>query len=302
MAIGFSNRRGFFSSIKKEFLFMSRLFGGKRGRFCALLILIVIGIIASSITPYLFGSLIDSIVAADITGLKRYIVLFLGFNILSILIELIESIIGNDISVRVSCEIKQELLEKILLLKAKEQDKYSAGEWMNRLEGDADSIVSYYLDLLSSVIMIVINIVISIVFLINISPLLTAVAILLLPFSYLINYVFRNEISSLKKIQKEVEDENYSLINCILNNFKNIKVWQIEDNFINKYGCNGVQREHNKKLNNGLPILHKVPPKRDYGRYFCIMAEKGGTSHGGLTEKLSLFFHAKKQEVNAYGR
>ena len=42
----------------------------------------------------------------------------------------------------------------------------------------------------------------------------------------------------------------------------------------------GVQREHNKKLNNGLPILHKVPPKRDYGRYFCIMAEKGGTSTG----------------------
>ena len=66
--------------------------------------------------------------------------------------------------------------------------------------------------------------------------------------------------------------------------------------------CNGVQREHNKKLNNGLPILHKVPPKLDYGRYFCIMAEKGGTSHGGLTEKLSPFFHAKKQEVNAYGR
>lgn len=71
---------------------------------------------------------------------------------------------------------------------------------------------------------------------------------------------------------------------------------------IKNNGCNGVQREHNKKLNNGLPILHKVPPKRDYGRYFCIMAEKGGTSHGGLTEKLSPFFHAKKQEVNAYGR
>ena len=72
--------------------------------------------------------------------------------------------------------------------------------------------------------------------------------------------------------------------------------------FFTIFFCNGVQREHNKKLNNGLPILHKVPPKRDYGRYFCIMAEKGGTSHGGLTEKLSLFFHAKKQEVNAYGR
>ena len=60
-------------------------------------------------------------------------------------------------------------------------------------------------------------------------------------------------------------------------------------------GCNGVQREHNKKLNNGLPILHKVPPKRDYGRYFCILAEKGGTSHGGLTEKLSPFFTPKNR-------
>lgn len=65
--------------------------------------------------------------------------------------------------------------------------------------------------------------------------------------------------------------------------------------FVYAYPCNGVQREHNKKLNNGLPILHKVPPKRDYGRYFCIMAEKGGTSHGGLTEKLSLFFMPKNR-------
>lgn len=74
------------------------------------------------------------------------------------------------------------------------------------------------------------------------------------------------------------------------------------DFLLNTEFCNGVQREHNKKLNNGLPILHKVPPKRDYGRYFCIMAEKGGTSHGGLTEKSSPIFHAQKQEVNAYGR
>ena len=42
--------------------------------------------------------------------------------------------------------------------------------------------------------------------------------------------------------------------------------------------------------------------------YLCIkavsythLAEKGGTSHGGLTEKLSPFFYAQKQEVNAYG-
>ncbi len=46
----------------------------------------------------------------------------------------------------------------------------------------------------------------------------------------------------------------------------------------------------------------KYRPNETTGGIYCIMAEKGETSHGGLTEKLSLFFHAKKQEVNAYGR
>ena len=94
--------------------------------------------------------------------------------------------------------------------------------------------------------------------------------------------------------------KNLSLDQSLRTKFiKNRKVFE---NFLFENDCNGVQREHNKKLNNGLPILHKVPPKRDYGRYFCILAEKGGTSHGGLTEKLSPFFYAQKQEVNAYGR
>ena len=100
--------------------------------------------------------------------------------------------------------------------------------------------------------------------------------------------------------QQRIVEENLGLVRAVLSRCVSSPgstgIYSYDDL------CNGVQREHNKKLNNGLPILHKVPPKRDYGRYFCIMAEKGGTSHGGLTEKLSPFFHAKKQEVNAYGR
>ena len=97
------------------------------------------------------------------------------------------------------------------------------------------------------------------------------------------------------RIEFTLPSQHMSFLSFVFK-YENIKVLKNLLGFI----CNGVQREHNKKLNNGLPILHKVPPKRDYGRYFCIMAEKGGTSHGGLTEKLSPFFHAKKQEVNAY--
>ena len=123
--------------------------------------------------------------------------------------------------------------------------------------------------------------------------------------------ISREEVKKIKKrfgenglvcVAENMNMENYEKVEEFYLDYLEDRETDVTIYEVNNDGCNGVQREHNKKLNNGLPILHKVPPKRDYGRYFCIMAEKGGTSHGGLTEKLSPFFHAKKQEVNAYGR
>ena len=96
------------------------------------------------------------------------------------------------------------------------------------------------------------------------------------PYAALSSHEIKNKLALLKTEEDELVKSGEALL-------------------ITTNGCNGVQREHNKKLNNGLPILHKVPPKRDYGRYFCILAEKGGTSHGGLTEKLSPFFTPKNR-------
>lgn len=59
--------------------------------------------------------------------------------------------------------------------------------------------------------------------------------------------------------------------------------------------CNSVQREHDKKLNNGLPILHMIPPYRDYGRYFCIQAGKGGTMLPGLIKYQAHFLYPKQE-------
>ena len=87
--------------------------------------------------------------------------------------------------------------------------------------------------------------------------------------------IFRRRRSGLFRSDFTISD-----VICVLKNTEWVLTLSWGSKRIDTDGCNGVQREHNKKLNNGLPILHKVPPKRDYGRYFCIMAEKGGTSHG----------------------
>ena len=44
----------------------------------------------------------------------------------------------------------------------------------------------------------------------------------------------------------------------------------------------------------------EIPPKRDYGRYFCSLARKEEPPHRGLMKKQAPFFHAQNQEVNVY--
>ena len=62
---------------------------------------------------------------------------------------------------------------------------------------------------------------------------------------------------------KMLEDKNSFLISFLC-----------KSNTIYKIVCNGVQREHNKKLNNGLPILHKVPPNETTGGIFVSWRRK----------------------------
>ena len=51
---------------------------------------------------------------------------------------------------------------------------------------------------------------------------------------------------------------------------------------------------HYKFTKTELPTLYKVPPKRDYGRYFYILAEKGGTTPPGPDVKVGPLFSCPK--------
>ena len=57
--------------------------------------------------------------------------------------------------------------------------------------------------------------------------------------------------------------------------------------------CNGVQREHYKNLTMDCQSYAEIPPKRDYGRYFCILARKEEPPHRGLMKNQAPFFMPK---------
>jgi ATP-binding cassette subfamily B protein AbcA/BmrA len=147
----------------------------------------------------------------------------------------LENVIGTQITIGISNDIKYKIFSHILHLKAKEQDQYSTGELLNRTEGDADAVVSYYINVITSWIMIIINLTVSIYFLLKISKMLTGIGILLLPVNYLINFLFRNRIKIYKLKEKQKEDGYFKFVNIALSSLKNIKVLLLEKFFSHKF-------------------------------------------------------------------
>ena len=64
-----------------------------------------------------------------------------------------------------------------------------------------------------------------------------------------------------KNMRLTTKESEKLLLHLAGNLAKERKERGLKLNYPEAVACNGVQREHNKKLNNGLPILHKVPPK-----------------------------------------
>lgn len=99
--------------------------------------------------------------------------------------------LGTYVVNKIQNEMQQMLMDRILTLKCCESDKALEGELFNRLEFDADTIVSYYIDLISSVLMIVINLVVSLYFVFHISARLSGMVVIAIPVLYMVNFVCR---------------------------------------------------------------------------------------------------------------
>lgn len=210
-----SDIKGYFINRKKSIL--------------VLLVIIVLGIILGSITPYLYGVILDNVVQGNIERIRVLVICFFGINVLLTITSRIESILGEKLSIKLNNDIKKQIFGRMVLITAKSNDKYNGGELISRLDSDSGIIVTYYLDLITSSIMIVFNLCISLYFLIKISKGLTIVSVFLFPFSYLVNFIFKNKVKLYDIAKKKLNDNYFKLLNEMLNNLKGIKILQLEN-------------------------------------------------------------------------
>lgn len=200
-----------------------------------LIIVILLGIIASMAIPYVFGKIIDLIVIKDLQLVLKFILISLFLNIFQSLSSILEEWIGNILSIDCSNSIKEAMFAKILDTRYEFLNSYGEGELVSRIENTGDKIVGFYIELFSSIVMIMSSIIISAYIMIRISLKLFIIAIILLPLTYGINYIFKNTIIN-KQRDYIAKLDGYSdyLIDTI-SNLTGIKLNNLEKIFKENY-------------------------------------------------------------------
>ncbi|EGD46914.1 ABC transporter related protein [Ruminiclostridium papyrosolvens DSM 2782] len=219
----------------KYYIFYLQYFKTHSVKIIWLLLIIVIGVASSNITPIIYGKMIDVITTGNMSILKNHVILYFVITVFSLVVSIIENYMGQVVSFIVSSQVKTKIFNKIICMRVKNLDSYSVGELVSRLESDASTVVNYYIDVATSIALILFNFFISVYLVFSISSQLSIVSILFIPITGLITILFRSKYKALAKREKEYSDKYYAFTNESFSNIKGIKAYQIENKMLNNF-------------------------------------------------------------------
>lgn len=219
----------------------------------ALFVFILMDIIASAIvsgvSPYFLGKTVDAITLLSRFAFIRMLSIYMVLLCLNIGFTYIESILGQLIVNKIENSYKQDIISKILSIPAKQYYKLDVGELFTRVDFDVSTIVNYYVDVINSSLMLVINLIVSVYFMIHISVKLSLIAVLFIPFLYTTNYLAREQIKETEDEVKKSNEKFYGLMTSILSQLKQIRIFSIE-NFILVHTKEALERRSDSEIKN----------------------------------------------------
>jgi len=219
---------------KTKMVFRKNVFIGKK--YLILIIsLIFVGSLVANISPYLYGKMLDSITSGHMDFLVKLIIIYFFITLFTNLLSMLETYTGQVVNFKLSKKAQTELFDNMIRMKTYFYSKYEVGELISRLNGDTDGIISFGIDLITSILNIAINILISVYFVITISIRLSSIAIFYIPATFLVTYFARKYFKELAKKRKEFGDKYYSFQNEIFSNNIGIKSFQLENIISNEY-------------------------------------------------------------------
>ncbi len=190
--------------------------------------LILFGTVVGSITPYLFGKVIDLIVSGNGSKIFGVMLIMLMLEIISSVLSSAENYFGSKITLEISNSIKKDLLNRIVCMDMCRLDTYLKGELINRLEGDASSISSAYIQFITGILQIVVSVIVSLYFAILLSRELTIVFIFFFPLLYAGTMVLKKKYQHSIEKTKNFTDKYLGIINELFNNLDGVKSCVLE--------------------------------------------------------------------------
>ena len=101
----------------------------KNNKGLVLLILIIgVGTVVNGLNPYIYGKIIDSISGKNIIILKKWLLCLGIVLIVTLILETVESLIGNWLTNIIENQIKNDLFAHITIMECKNLDIYEEGE------------------------------------------------------------------------------------------------------------------------------------------------------------------------------
>lgn len=199
--------------------------------------LIFLGTVFENFSPYLYGKMLDAIVGADLRALTGLILFYALMSILTQLLSMVEGYRGQKVSFEISNDVRRDLFWHLVTMKHRHYCTYDTGELMNRLNGDAEGIVGFCLDIITGIIQIIIEISVSLYFILTMSLKLSTVALFYIPMSFLLTMGMRKYYKALAERQKEFGDRYYSFQNRVFSNNEGIKSFMLEKNVFAELEC-----------------------------------------------------------------
>lgn len=197
------------------------------------------------LTPYFTGKAIDGIVSegnVDFEKVSKIIMLLLAMFVISAIFQWCVTSISTTIAYKTTCEIRKDAFSKINEMPISFFDKTQTGDIMSRLTNDVDAVSDGLLQGMTQLFMGIITIVGSIVLMLKMNALITAVILIITPIAFLVSAFIAKKISKYFTDQSKITGELNSFAEEMITNSNVVKAFSFEGKNLLKF----------KKINNRL--------------------------------------------------
>ncbi|MEG0249555.1 MAG: ABC transporter ATP-binding protein [Peptostreptococcus sp.] len=187
------------------------------------MILILLESVFFMLEPFLFGKVLDNIYNVSI---YKYIILILLIFIMSMIIFKVKSLYLIKLTARIEKDTKINIFSHVFKIGYKDYSKIDKGKLLNNIEYDS-MIISNLLNNLVGFFSTIFSVIITLVFMVYISPFLSSIVLIFIPIEFVSFIIFGGIIRKKVNILIERKDSYINFINESLNSFKTIKLFNI---------------------------------------------------------------------------